>query len=323
MNGARAVVTVLMLGCGLVAVTAPEVGAATRPTGPLSLPSGAYFGALVNPDRSTPSSTPAEVSALETRIGRKLDIVNHYYAYDLALGTQGEATEIAGGRIPMVTWGATDTYAIKNGSQDAYLRSQATRLKNLGGSILFRYYHEPEGDYRQSIVHTAADYIAAWRRARSIFDSAGATNVIWMFTTTTYSFRVVPATPPWAYYPGDAYVDWIAGDGYNFAPVKPGAKWNGFATVFGKWYAWASGRPKPMMVAEYGALEDPAIPGRKAAWYDDMRTQVKTNFPLIQGVVAWSTTNTKNGLVYNWNVTSSGSAINSWTAWGADPYYTR
>ncbi|MBA2559891.1 MAG: hypothetical protein H0V07_08385 [Propionibacteriales bacterium] len=282
---------------------------------------GSYFGALVNPNRSDPSSTPTEVAALESEIGRKLDIVNHFYLYDQPLGTQGEVQDIAGGRIPMVTWGATDTVAINNGSQDSYITAQAVRLKNLGAPVFLRYYHEPDGDYRQAMVHSPAQYIAAWRHARDLFLQAGATNVVWVFCTTTYTFRTVPATPPWAYYPGDAYVNWVAGDGYSFAPVKPGAKWNSFATIFGKWYDWAATRPKPMMVAEYGVLEDPATPGRKAAWYNAMASTVKTTMPLIQAVVAWSTTNTKSGLVYNWNVDSSTSSLNAWKAMATDSYF--
>ena len=49
------------------------------------------------------------------------------------------------------------------------------------------------------------------------------------------------------------------------------------------------------MIAEYGALEDPNLPGRKAGWYDQMRSTVKTTYPLVQAVIAWSTENTKNG----------------------------
>ena len=124
------------------------------------------------------------------------------------------------------------------------------------------------------------------------------------------------------YYPGGAYVDWTCGDGYNFAPVKPGAQWNSFTTVFSRWYTWAAQRPKPLMAAEYGVLEDPSIPGRKAAWYDDMRTVVKTTFPLLQAVVAWSTANTKDGRVLNWNVDSSPSALAAWTRMANDPYFT-
>lgn len=140
----------------------------------------------------------------------------------------------------MVTWGATSTTSINNGSQDAYITAQATRLKNLGAPVILRYFHKPEGAYRSTIVGSPTAYINAWKHARSLFTAAGATNVVWMFTTTAYSFRVVSTPSPQAFYPGHDQVDWIAADGYNFAPGKPGAKLNSFQTIFAKWYAWAA-----------------------------------------------------------------------------------
>ena len=306
----------------LATLASPAEPAVVRPTGPLSLASGAYFGALVNPDRATPSSTPAQVAQLEAEIGRKLAIVSHFYTYTQEVGTQGEVNDIAGGRIPMVTWGATDTYRIKNGLESSWITSQAVRLRNLNAPVFLRYYHEPEGAYRRSIVHTPADYIAAWNRARHLFAAAGATNVIWMFTTTAYSFRVVPDPPPASFYPGDNQVDWIAGDGYNFA-TKPGSTWLRFKKVMGKWYAWASTKPKPLMVAEYGVMEDPAVPGRKATWYREMQAVVKTDMPLVQGVVAWSTVNLKGGATFNWSVDSTPASLAAWKAIGDDPYFGR
>jgi beta-mannanase len=308
------------LSVGLVLVPS-AAGAAVRPTGPLSLASGAYFGALVNPDRSTPSSTPAEVTALESEVGRTLDIVNHFYTYNQAVGSTGEVQDIAAGRIPMITWGATSTRSINNGSQDAYIRQQANRIKALGGTVFLRYFHEPEGDYRGTMVQSAAAYITAWKRAQNIFRTAGVTNVVWVWCTTAYSFRVTPTRDPRTFYPGDAFVDWIGADGYNFAPGKPGAKWNSFTTVFSRWYSWAAQRPKPLMAAEYGVMEDTSQPTRKAGWYNDMRAAVKTTFPLLQAVIAWSTENTKEGNVYDWNVDSSPNSLDAWSAMANDPYF--
>lgn len=311
---------------GLAVVPTPA-GAADRPVGKLSPPSGAWFGALVNPDRSTPSSTPPEVNALENKVGAdyNLDIVNHFYTYAQSVGTTGEVEDLAAGRIPMITWGATSTRSINNGSRDAYIRAQATRIKNLGGPegklVFLRYFHEPEGDYRATMVESATAYINAWKRAQRLFAEVGATNAVWVFCTTAYSFRVTPSRNPRSFYPGDAFVDWIAADGYNFAPGKPGAKWNSFTTVFQPWYNWAAQRPKPLMAAEYGVMEDPSIPNRKASWYNDMRNVVKTTFPLLQAVIAWSTVNIKEGNTYNWNVDSSQQSLDAWSAMAHDPYF--
>jgi len=66
----------------------------TRSTGPLSLSSGAFVGALVNSVRTDPLSTPAKVSALENEVGPRLHIVNHFYTYGQAVGTQGAVQDI-------------------------------------------------------------------------------------------------------------------------------------------------------------------------------------------------------------------------------------
>jgi hypothetical protein len=317
---------VLLAAAGLLAVEllfASSASAAVRPGGKLALATGAYFGALVNPNRSTPSSTPAEVNALEAEVGRTLDIVNHFYTYNQAIGATGEVQDLAAGRIPMITWGATSTRSINNGSQDAYIRTQANRVKALGGTVFLRYFHEPEGNYRGTMVQSPTAYITAWKRAQRLFREQGATNVVWVWCTTAYAFRVGDNPSPQAYYPGDAFVDWIGADGYNFAPGKPGARWNTFSQIFQRWYTWAAQRPKPLMAAEYGVMEDPAQPTRKASWYNDMRSSVKANFPLLQAVIAWSTENTKDGNVYNWNVDSSPNSLAAWDAMSEDPYFNQ
>jgi len=144
-------------------------------------------------------------------------------------------------------------------------------------------------------VASPAEYVKAWRRARDLFISVGATNVVWMFCQTAFAYRNATHFNPTAYYPGDAQVDWLAADGYNFAPAKPGSTWTSFQTLFQSWYNWAKTKPRPIMAAEYGVMEDPAVPGRKAQWYSDMEASVKANMPLLQGVVIWDTTNVKNG----------------------------
>lgn len=298
-----------------------DADAATRPIGQLTPATGAWFGALVNPDRTNPSSTPGEVAQLEAQIGRKLDIVNYFYTYNQPIGTQGEVQAIASGQLPMVTWGATSTTAINDGSQDAYIKAQAVRLRDLGKPVFLRYFHEPEGTYRTSIVTSPAAYVAAWLRARELFASVGATNVVWVFCQTTFSFRNSKTLNPTAYYPGDANVDWIAADGYNFAPNKTGSVWTSFQTLFQPFYSWAATRPKPMMVAEYGAMEDPSQPERRAQWYKDMQASVKGAFPLMQAVVVWDTVNVKDGATFDWRPTSSGEALAAWASFAHDPYF--
>ena len=302
--------------------------AAGRPTGPGTPASGAWFGAVANPDRSTPDGTPAEVTTLETQIGRPLAIDHRFYTYkeaflpvDNAVGMSDEAWDWANGRYSMITWGANDTLQYENGSQDAWVTSQAQRLAAFGHPIFLRFFHEPDGDYRKNTVHTAADYIAAWRHVHDLFLQAGATNVIWVWCPTAWKFNVKNPTPP-SFYPGDDVVDWIAADGYNWAPAKPGAQWRSFAQVFQKFYNWAITKNKPLMVAEYGVLEDPSVPGRKAQWLTDAATTLQTTMTQFQAALYFDTTMTKGGITYKWDLDSSQTSLDAWAAMGQGSYFS-
>ncbi len=103
----------------------------------------------------------------------------------------------AGCTDPLTT--PAEVSAINNGSQDACITAQATRLVNLGAPVILRYFHEPEGAYRRTIIGSPAAYIAAWKHARWLFTAAGATHVVWMFTTTAYPFWVVSTPSPQAF----------------------------------------------------------------------------------------------------------------------------
>ena len=321
---------------------------AARPTGPYALATGAYFGAFVNPNRTDGlSGSVSEVSALERDLasaGRAnaglLDTDNRFYAYKervapAVLSTRPDGSpcssatdvrcsleywDLSKHRIPMVTWGASDTLALANGSQDAWLRTEANRLKALGGPVFLRFYHEFDGDYRSTIVHSPSDFIAAWRHVHGVFAATGATNIVWVWCPTAWKFVLKRPWPP-DYYPGSAYVDWVASDGYNWYPARPGSRNRTFTQVFKAWYDWAISTGKPVMIAEIGTLEDPANPNAKANWIADARAQLKGAFSQIQAVQWFDTKMTKNGTTYDWRVNSSPASYAAYKAWGADPYF--
>lgn len=316
--GTVAALAAALLGVLVALTPAQQASAAVRPVGPLTPASGTYFGAMTNPDRSTTDSTPTEVAALETSMGRKLAIVNQFYAYPELINGNRERAQMAEGRIPMITWGASDTIALANGSQDVYLRRQARSIAAIGGTVFLRFFHEPEGAYRAAYVHSAADFVAAWRHVHALFLAEGATNVVWIWCPTAWSFTAT--TSPAAYYPGDDVVDWVASDGYNWAPTQPGAQWRTFSQIFARWYAWGVAKGKPLMIAEFGALEDPALPDRKAQWLRDALTTLKTTYPLIQAAVYFDTTHPTPAYNLVWDLRSSAASLAAWTAIGQDPY---
>jgi len=313
------VLTILTLGLlGLPATPAP---AADRPTGPLALAAGSYFGAFENPDRNDGvAGSQSEVTQFEADLGRGIDIDNRFYNWSQQIPTANEYWDVANGRIPMVTWGAQDTLQIKAGTHDAWIRAQAGRMRDLGGPVFLRFYHEMDGDYRQAIVHTPQDFIDAWRRVHGLFQQEGATNVVWVWCPTAWKFIQGSPWPP-DYYPGDAFVDWVAADGYNWYPGRPGSQWRTFEQVFGAFYDWAVTSGKPIMLAEIGVQEDPANPNRKAGWLSTMHQQLKTTFDQVQAAVYFDTTITKDGNTFVWDLKSSPQAFDAWRTMGLDPYF--
>ena len=316
----RVLSAVFMVGALMVMAPA-SAGAAARPVGPLSPASGAWFGATVNPDRGDGvGGGMGEIGARESFLGRRYDIINRFYAFDEAIPNSLESWDVSMGRIPMITWGAgADTIELARGDHDPWLRQQADRLAAFGEPIFLRYYHEMEAGYRSSEVHSAADMIAAWRHVHEIFQARGATNVVWVWCPTAWSFVTRSPWPP-NYYPGDAYVDWIAADGYNWYP-RPGSQWRSFTQVFDPFYDWASTKTKPIMIAENGVMEDPAQAARKAAWITSSRDLLPSAYPMIEAILYFDTQMTRNGFTHTWPVDTSQNAYNAYRAMGVDPYF--
>lgn len=83
------------------------------------------------------------------------------------------------------------------------------------------------------------------------------------------------------YYPGDAYVDVLALDGYNWGTVRPWSTWRSFEDIFAGPYARVTAiGPQPVWLAELASTGEG---GDKAAWVRDMLAS--TAFPRITALV--------------------------------------
>ena len=156
------------------------------------------------------------------------------------------------------------------GVHDTMIRSRAQSSASIGQKFFLRWGHEMngnwypwDGSHNGANAAAAAKYIAAYRHIHDVFVSAGATNVVWVFCPNVDS---VPgdAWNQWSnYYPGDAYVDWMAFDGYNWGTVQTGSSWRTFTSIAARIYAGLADKAKPIMIAETASTEQG---GDKAAW---------------------------------------------------------
>jgi beta-mannanase len=275
----------------------------------LLVPTAAWLGAWVQPASYSRQAQQDAVLGLEQQIGRRLAIDHTYVPWGSGLGWR-PAWDVSLGRIPLITFGnGGNTTEIAQGRHDVYLRRLSEAVRLLGKPVFLRYAHRMDRASATSWVGAPASYVAAWRHVHKIF--AGLP-VSWVWTPTAAGFS--GDQPAARFYPGDDYVDWIAADGYNGCAGQ--GPWRTLAGVFGDFYAWGSARGKPLMIAEAGTTEDPANPGRKAAWFDAAARQLATEMPNVQALVYFNASKT-----CDYRVTTSAGSLEAFKRLAQDPHF--
>jgi hypothetical protein len=278
--------------------------------------SGVLLGARAQPRPSDPFVTgdPDEDALLhlESEIGRKLAIDHLYVHLGTPLPYTRFAWDRANGRVPLVDWDLIDPFytwsRIAAGKADRIINADAKAAAAYKGPILLSFHHEPE--YGVPRYGTPAQFVAAWRHVVDRFRAAGATNVLWIWILGSEVFRQGAAD---GWYPGRSYVDYAGADGYNYAGAKAGAQWRTVDAIFSSFYAWSVQHHLPAMIAETGCLEDPADPGRKAAWFNEADGWLHTH-PDIKAFVYFNTT-----VRWPWFVDTSAQSLQAFTALANDP----
>ncbi|MEJ7583268.1 MAG: glycosyl hydrolase [Acidimicrobiales bacterium] len=305
-------------GVALTAVIGVSVGCAPGPVdGSSAAPArGALFGIYQQPiANSSVLQQKQRLQAAEATNGRRYDILHYYYQWGGGFPTWREPYWLSGNRTPLLSWAGPVTSSITNGSQDRIIDARARGLKALGRPVLLRWFWEMDGLRNRGRALNPTTYKAAWRRIVTRFRAAGAHNVEFVWCPTAWGFKNGTA-PSW--YPGDDVVDWTCTDGYNWAPLRPGSEWKSFTEIYQEYYDWAAKHPRPMLVGEFGVMED--SPGRKAQWLTDARNALKTRFPRIKGVVYFNGDGEEDR-PYVWAINTSESSRAAWTAWAGDPYF--
>ena len=205
------------------------------------------------------------------------------------------------GAVPLLSMGlGSATLAdLSRGAEDAKILTWAAAVKSYGKPFLLRFAWEMNGNWFPWGQQPVA-YIAAWRHFHDVVVSAGATNVTWLWCPNLINGPY----PLAAYYPGDAYVDWMGLDGYN-----KGTSSTGFASLFKPSYdqLHAISSSKPIAIAEISSAEYAA--GVKGAWITDLLgTQLRNSFPQIKAIVWFNWRIHESGQDWPWPIESSATA---------------
>lgn len=196
---------------------------------------------------------------------------------------------------------------------------QANQIKRFGAPVYVVFNHEP--DARASRPMGGPDaFVAAWRHLVGTYRAAGVRNARYVWTLTGTAF----ATRAAAYYPGDAYVDDIAADTYNFAACHS-TTWQSPAELLEPQRRFGLLHPrKGLMLLEWGTVEDPARPGRKARWIRDLTTLLASPaYRQYRAALQWDDrySGVLSGTGCDFDNRTSPGALAAWRAMAATPAF--
>lgn len=260
---------------------------------------------------------------------------------------------------------------ILDGDWDAYMRQWATDIAGLGYPVFVRWGHEMNipsyswagqhafgsngktdfdkvvepcgltGCYGDPNQYDGPErYIAAYRRVHDLVAPI-APNVVWVWNPNGRNWPLA-SVAPWNdynnYYPGDAYVDWVGVDAYNWGQLSGNGyswTWATFDYLFRDALTDLATRypTKPQMIPEMASVEDEQDPNRKANWIRDAY-QAAFKYPLLRVVAweneifwdaAWSPTGSPGNITGHWadfRVNSSPQALQAYReairTWSSD-----
>jgi hypothetical protein len=322
----------------LAVVTALALAATVTWLGPAG--ASGVAGTLVAPrtvalGADVKGSTSSAVTSFETTVGRKLAFTRDYLVWDSPFATDYENWLGARGTMPLIsvfpkTMSGTAipwaTVAAAQPGDAAYTRMKAwaDEVKAFGYPMYFIFNHEPEAA-SGSALGTPAQFIAAWRRFHDVFVAEGVTNAKWMWTMTAFAF-LVPTSDRrygWNWYPGDAWVDAIGADAYTaFTCDNPKGIWHPLSYQLAGFKTFGGQHPdKPMYLPEWGVVEDPNQPGRKAQWITDAQALFKDPaYAQFVGIAYFN--ETRPGTACDWHITTSASAKAAYVALAHDDFYS-
>jgi beta-mannanase len=274
-------------------------------------------------DGTKTTDLAGNLASLESRLGRQFDMVSRYYGWgQLPPDTADEAWRDTGHLLLVDLRArnfAKNTYVkwsdIASGKQDAYLMKVAARMKAYDKKIMFSFNQEPEQELEKgtSIAGTAADYVAAYRHIHDVFTRANATNVVWVWWIMGSLLH-----KDWYpdLYPGDAYVDWVSFDPYDFNSCKDVRTETPSQSV-SPFYNWLTdsgiGSSKPWMLSEFGSHGK-----ARGEWYAGLAAVVK-RLPRIKAIVSFNS----NPAGCDTRITSSEDNWRGFELLAKDPYFNQ
>jgi hypothetical protein len=269
-----------------------------------------YFGALISGETYgqtgiAPNNTAAW-DRFERDAGKRVAILDENQSWCGFDKAEVEAT-VARGAIPLVTMGMAQGVTLESivkGEEDTEIKKWAQEAKAWGHPFLFVPWWEMNGAWYS--WGRSPDFIAAWRHFHDLVVGQGATNVTWTWVPNAIWYD--PDSDPTPYYPGDAYVDWVGLDSYNWGlnPAQSDRWITPEQTISPTLKIIRKLAPtKPVAIVETAASE---YGGNKTDWIREMLTTYLPHHPEIKAYLWFNWNFPKNGVRSDWPIESSAPA---------------
>jgi hypothetical protein len=201
--------------------------------------------------------------------------------------------------------------AIARGDYDEPFRTFAASAREAGDLTLLRFGFEMNGDWFAWGGQPEA-FIRAWRHVHDLFASERCTNVKWVWAPNAISGPNTPENGIEKYWPGDAFVDVIGLDGYNFGDNHS------------RWHQWTSCEsvfrpaldkiresavPHPVLITEFACASEGPI-DRRAEWIRSAHAFFESR-PEIIGVIWFNYDKRREGEP-DWRIDADERSLAAW-----------
>jgi Glycosyl hydrolase family 26 len=271
---------------------------------------GVQLGAYYCPADPCDATSVETLDAYRSKFGAYPDVALNFRDLDQPFLYPGEGEEMRGrGITPMITLepvageGEIPSAAIADGRYDAELSADARTAAAFSGRVLLRYAQEMNGSWFPRRSADPAAFVAAWIHIVKIFRASGADNVAFVWTPSVGVAGTEPIEP---YFPGDAFVDYVGLDGYNWGSTR----WQSFGQIFAEDYRRISElSERPFIIGETASA-----PGAgKAEWIRNaFGREIPRGFPRIAAVV-WFSKDLSGEGQRDWRIETSPAAATAWS----------
>lgn len=228
------ILTVIVAAC-----TAPH-SAASKPVKPGKLLFGVYEG--TSPGSYTQLNQFTQATDVQPAI------VSYYSQWWMAFqtGFANEAHARGAEVLVQMQPRQVSCQTVSSGATDSYLQRYAAEVKAFRYPVVLSFGQEMNGNWYPWGYGRCAPgaFVAAWKHVVTVFRTAGAHNVTWLWDPNVQYAGGPPLRDWW---PGSSYVDWVGLDGYYAYPADT------FSTLFlPSVRAIRSFADKPLLIAESG-----------------------------------------------------------------------